>query len=90
MAFGHGIHYCLGVPLAKMQIEVALTRLITRFPDLRLAVDPKQLRWENNALLRGLVALPVSVSPGAEESRPAPTEPDPAPTSGGSGSRRTS
>jgi cytochrome P450 len=63
MAFGHGIHYCIGVPLAKMQIEIALSRLITRYPDLRLAVEPEQLRWENGALLRGLVALPVLVSP---------------------------
>ena len=63
LAFGHGLHYCIGVPLAKMQIEIALTRLITRFPDLRLAVEPETLRRENSALLRGLVALPVSVSP---------------------------
>lgn len=63
MAFGHGIHYCLGVPLAKLQIETALTRLLTRYPDLRLAVDPGQLRWEDSALLRGLTALPVQLSP---------------------------
>jgi cytochrome P450 len=63
MAFGHGIHYCIGVPLAKLQIEIALTRLVTRYPDLRLAVDPGQLRWENNALLRGLTALPVALGP---------------------------
>ena len=63
MAFGHGLHYCIGVPLAKMQIEIALTRLLTRYPHLRLAVAPEELRWENSALLRGLVALPVSVSP---------------------------
>jgi cytochrome P450 len=63
MAFGHGIHYCLGVPLAKMQIEIALGRLIDRFPDLRLAVEPEQLRRDNSALLRGLLALPVLVSP---------------------------
>jgi cytochrome P450 len=63
MAFGHGIHYCLGVPLAKMQIEIALDRLINRFPDLRLAVEPEQLRRDNSALLRGLLALPVLVTP---------------------------
>ena len=63
MAFGHGIHYCLGVPLAKMQIEIALDRLINRFPDLRLAVEPEQLRRDNSALLRGLLALPVLVNP---------------------------
>jgi cytochrome P450 len=63
LAFGHGIHYCIGVPLAKMQIEVALSRLITRYPHLRLAVEPGQLKRENSALLRGLVELPVSVHP---------------------------
>jgi len=62
MAFGHGIHYCLGVPLAKLQIETALTRLLTRHPDLRLAVAPEQLRWEDSALLRGLTALPTRLS----------------------------
>lgn len=61
MAFGHGIHYCIGVPLAKMQIEIALTRLLTRFPALRLAVDPGELRRDNSALLRGLLSLPVRV-----------------------------
>jgi cytochrome P450 len=63
MAFGHGLHYCIGVPLAKMQIEIALSRLTTRFPDLRLAVDPGELRWDDSALLRGLLALPVKLGP---------------------------
>jgi cytochrome P450 len=63
MAFGHGIHYCIGVPLAKLQIEIALTRLLTRYPGLRLAVEPDQVRWEDSALLRGLAALPVSLTP---------------------------
>ncbi|HEX8094410.1 cytochrome P450 family protein, partial [Jatrophihabitans sp.] len=63
MSFGHGLHYCIGVPLAKMQIEIALSRLITRYPHLRLAVDPEELRWDHSALLRGLLALPVLVSP---------------------------
>jgi cytochrome P450 len=61
MAFGHGIHYCIGVPLAKMQIEIALSRLISRFPHLRLAVPFQELRWEISALLRGLEALPVRI-----------------------------
>ncbi|MGE5828713.1 MAG: cytochrome P450 family protein [Micromonosporaceae bacterium] len=65
MSFGHGIHYCLGVPLAKMQIEIALSRLLTRFPRLSLAIPPEEVRWENSALLRGLVALPVSLGPPA-------------------------
>jgi cytochrome P450 len=63
MSFGHGIHYCLGVPLAKMQIEIGLTKLLTRYPHLRLAVKPDEVRWEDNSLLRGLVALPVLLGP---------------------------
>ncbi|HEY3734319.1 MAG TPA: cytochrome P450 [Streptosporangiaceae bacterium] len=63
MSFGHGLHHCIGVPLAKMQIEIALTKLITRYPDLRLAVDRDQIRWEDGALLRGLISLPVAVTP---------------------------
>jgi cytochrome P450 len=65
MAFGHGVHYCIGVPLAKMQIEIAITRLITRFPQVRLAIEPDGLRWENGSLLRGLVELPVVLGPEA-------------------------
>jgi cytochrome P450 len=63
MAFGHGLHYCIGVPLAKMQIEIALRRLIERYPRLRLAVEPEELRRDNSALLRGLLALPVQLNP---------------------------
>jgi cytochrome P450 len=62
LAFGHGLHYCIGVPLAKMQIEIALSRLIARYPQLRLAVRPEQLRRDNSALLRGLLALPVQLT----------------------------
>ena len=63
MAFGHGLHYCIGVPLAKMQIEIALGRLISRYPRLRLAAPPEELRRDNSALLRGLLALPVQLFP---------------------------
>jgi cytochrome P450 len=60
---GHGTHYCIGAPLAKIQSEVALTKLLTRYPDLRLAADPADLKWENNTLLRGLIELPVWLTP---------------------------
>lgn len=65
MAFGHGVHYCLGAPLAKLTLEIGLSRLITRYPGLRLAVAPEQLRWRNSTLVHGLVALPVSLTPAA-------------------------
>ncbi|MFL6139104.1 MAG: cytochrome P450 [Frankiaceae bacterium] len=59
LGFGHGPHYCIGAPLAHIQSEVALSKLLTRFPDLRLAGDPDSLPWEKSTLLRGLIELPV-------------------------------
>lgn len=61
LAFGHGIHYCIGAPLAKLEVEIGLGRLINRFPDMRLAAEPQQLRWKNSNLMKGLVTLPVRV-----------------------------
>ncbi len=63
LGFGHGPHYCIGAPLARIQAEAALGKLLRRFPDMRLAADPETLEWENNPLLRGLLELPVSLHP---------------------------
>jgi cytochrome P450 len=60
LGFGHGPHFCIGQPLAKIQTEVAMTRLLTRFPHLRLTADPASLSWESSTLLRGLLSLPVA------------------------------
>jgi cytochrome P450 len=62
LAFGHGVHYCLGAPLARLEGQVAIGSLIKRFPDLALAVEPDQLRWRNNVLFRGLETLPLRLS----------------------------
>ncbi|MFI6096261.1 cytochrome P450 [Lentzea sp. NPDC051213] len=61
LAFGHGIHRCLGAPLARLEAEIALRALLTRFPDLRLAVPPGEVEWQDNPRHRGLVALPVRI-----------------------------
>jgi len=61
IAFGHGIHRCLGAPLAVAELEIVLRALLTRFPKLRLAVAPDQLQWQETRLVRGLVALPVEL-----------------------------
>ncbi|HEV8557977.1 MAG TPA: cytochrome P450 [Actinophytocola sp.] len=61
LAFGHGIHFCLGAPLARLEGQIAIGGLLDRFPDLALAVDPAELRWRNSTLLRGLESLPVRI-----------------------------
>jgi cytochrome P450 len=59
LAFGHGIHRCVGAPLAKAEADIALRGILTRFPQLRLAVPADQLEWRRTRLVRGLVSLPV-------------------------------
>jgi cytochrome P450 len=62
VAFGHGIHYCLGAPLARMEAEVALGALLARFPRISLAVPPSELRWRPISLMNGLESLPVRLA----------------------------
>ena len=62
LAFGHGIHYCLGAPLARMEGEIAFGELFARFPGMTLAVPAESLRWRPSTLIRGLEALPVRLS----------------------------
>ena len=58
LAFGRGIHHCLGAQLAQMEGQIALRKLCQRFPDLRLAGKPVH---NNRVVLRGLTDLPVSI-----------------------------
>jgi cytochrome P450 len=62
LAFGHGIHRCLGSVLGKLEGDVALHGLLSRFPSLGLAADPSELRWRNTMMLRGLESLPVALN----------------------------
>ena len=62
LAFGHGIHFCLGAPLARLEGEVAFGSLLSRFPSLSLAADPASLRWRKSSLIHGLEALPVRLA----------------------------
>lgn len=59
LALGHGIHYCLGAPLARMETEIALAALLERFPRLELDVPYGELRWRPSMRARGLLTLPV-------------------------------
>lgn len=65
LAFGYGTHFCLGAPLARIEGQLALGTLLRRFPELRLAVSDKELRWGHGdgLVLRGLTALPVISGP---------------------------
>jgi cytochrome P450 len=63
LGYGHGIHYCLGAPLARLEAQAALATLLTRLPDLALAVEPSELRWRGGLIMRGLRTLPVGFAP---------------------------
>jgi cytochrome P450 len=69
LAFGHGIHHCLGARLARLEAEIAFTALLSRFPSLGLAVPPEELRWGHGdgLVLRGLSELPVLLSGSAPQ-----------------------
>jgi cytochrome P450 len=61
LAFGGGIHRCLGALLGKLETEIALTALLARFPGMTLACQERDLRWRNTMMLRGLEALPLTL-----------------------------
>jgi cytochrome P450 len=58
VAFGFGIHYCLGAPLARVEGQIAIGSLLRRFPKLAMASGPPD--WRESSTLRGLRALPVT------------------------------
>jgi cytochrome P450 len=58
LGFGHGVHYCLGAPLARLEAAVALSAVTARFPDARLDGEPQ---YKPNVTLRGLSELTVAI-----------------------------
>lgn len=60
IAFGQGIHYCLGAPLARMEGEIAFSTLLERMPDIRLKIPREEVPLRGGMSLRGLLSLPVS------------------------------
>ena len=59
LGFGLGIHFCLGAPLARMEGRIVLSKLLGRFPNIRLAVPRAEIRWRASPVFRGLKSLPV-------------------------------
>jgi cytochrome P450 len=60
VGFGHGVHYCVGAHLARLELQVALESVLDRMPGLRFAVPEAELSWKTDAMVIGLNALPVS------------------------------
>ncbi len=69
LGYGHGIHYCLGAPLARLEARTALATLLRRLPDLRAAAEPEELRWRGGLIMRGLRSLPVEFAPERPDRR---------------------
>ncbi|AYF73837.1 cytochrome P450 [Nocardia yunnanensis] len=61
VAFGHGIHFCVGAPLARLEAHTAFTALLSRFPTLRLSPAADTLSYHASTLIRGLTSLPVQL-----------------------------
>jgi cytochrome P450 len=59
LAFGHGIHFCLGAPLARIEAQIAVETLLKRFPEMTAEGDLANPQWRPGLLLRGLAHLPV-------------------------------
>ena len=59
LAFGYGARYCIGAPLARIELQTVFSQLVSRFPTLKLAADVGELAVRDDALTRGLIALPV-------------------------------
>ncbi|WP_405699888.1 cytochrome P450 family protein [Streptomyces sp. NBC_00069] len=66
LAFGHGIHYCLGAPLARLEGQIAIGTALRRLPGLALAVPPDEISWRPGGL-RGPQSLPVTFTPGGQD-----------------------
>lgn len=66
LTFGHGVHRCLGAPLARLQLRIVLDRLLRRFPDLHIAPGPESVLWKEGLSIRGLARLHVTWSTSTE------------------------
>jgi cytochrome P450 len=60
LSFSHGMHYCLGAPLARLESQVAIGQMVARFPNMRR--KPVDLEWADNIILHGIKSLPVRLA----------------------------
>ncbi|MFF0015347.1 cytochrome P450 [Streptomyces sp. NPDC005374] len=60
VAFGYGVHQCLGQPLARVELQIALPALLARFPGLRVAVPAEEIVFQQGTTVHGVHELPVS------------------------------
>ncbi|RBQ14086.1 cytochrome P450 [Spongiactinospora rosea] len=63
LSFGHGVHYCVGASLARLEGRIAIGGLIRAFPEMALAVRPEEVEWKSSLTVRGPVRLPVRLRP---------------------------
>lgn len=70
LAFGHGIHHCIGAALARMEGRIAISRLFARFPEIQLARPVAALRWRVSLMTRGVSELPVRLNAASEGGPP--------------------
>ncbi|ONI92331.1 cytochrome [Saccharothrix sp. ALI-22-I] len=63
LAFGNGIHACVGARLARMEVQIALRELIERFPNMALTRPAEEFRWRFSTSIRALETLPVRLGP---------------------------
>src|SRR5690606_9053617 len=74
IAFGYGVHHCLGAPVARLELQVVLGTLVRRLPGLRLAVPADEVQWPTERLVRGATGLSVPWwDTAADEAGAAPT-----------------
>jgi cytochrome P450 PksS len=67
LAFGQGIHYCLGAPLARLEARIAFETFLRRFASIELAIPPGSLVWRRGTFLRGVQRLPLRVRKATHE-----------------------
>ncbi|MEV4087422.1 cytochrome P450, partial [Nonomuraea fuscirosea] len=63
LGFGRGPHFCLGAPLARLEVRIALASLFSRYPELRLAIKEDEIAYTSSIITEGPLELPVILGP---------------------------